>query len=124
MPRKVSRAASIDNVGILRVSQAGGIVKIRDVIQRQMLLNCVSSFATPYNSRASVPCGSRIDSALSRTRIIFLDDRKGRKGVMSSGFSTPAPITLESRLRKGAWEAGNSSQRMNQRLSPNHSLTR
>jgi hypothetical protein len=39
----VSRAASIDNGGISRVSQSGGMVEIREVMQRQMLLNRVSS---------------------------------------------------------------------------------
>ena len=77
-----------------------------------------------YIFRAPVPCGSRMDSALSRKMIISLEDRNGRKGVRSSGFSIPAPMTLESRLRKWTGEAGNWSQRMNLRSFPNRSLMR
>ena len=77
-----------------------------------------------YISRASVPWGSRMDSALSRNIIISLEDRNCRRGVRSSGFSIPAPMTLESRLRKWTGEAGNWSQRMNLRSSPNRSLMR
>jgi hypothetical protein len=65
-----------------------------------------------------------MDSALSRIMIISLDDRDGRRGFKSSGFSTPAPITLEIRLRRVASEAENWSQRMNRRLSPNRFLMR
>jgi len=37
------------------------------------------------------------------------EDRNGRKGVGSSGFSMPAPMTLEIWRRKRASEAGNFS---------------
>ena len=63
-------------------------------------------------------------SALSRNTIISLEERKGRSGVRSSGFSTPAPMALESRPRKWVREAGNWSQRINRRLSPKRSLMR
>jgi hypothetical protein len=65
-----------------------------------------------------------MDSALSRTMSISLEDRKCRRGVRSLRFSTPAPMTLESRRRKLVSEAVNVSQRMNLRLSPNRCLTR
>jgi len=65
---------------------------------------------------ASAPRGSSIDSALSRTMSIYLEDRNGRRVVGSSGFSTPAPVTLESRRRKRVSEGGNWSHRMNRRL--------
>ena len=55
----------------------------------------------------TVPCGSRIDSALSRNRIISFKDKNGRRGVRSSGFSMLAPTTLESRLRRWGRDAGN-----------------
>jgi hypothetical protein len=42
----VSRAASIVNVGMSRVSQSGGIVVMREVIQSQMLLNRLNSLTT------------------------------------------------------------------------------
>ena len=48
-----------------------------------------------------------MDSALSRIMSISLEERKGRRGVRSSGFSTSAPMTLESRARRWALEAGN-----------------
>jgi hypothetical protein len=35
-----------------------------------------------------------MDSALSRTMSISFEDRNGRRGVRSSGFSTPAPTDL------------------------------
>ena len=95
---------------------------MRDVMQRQMLLNRLNSSTTAYIPRAFAPRGSRMDSALSRQMIILLEDRKGRKGDRSSGFSTPAPMTWESRLRRWVCEAGNWSQRMNQRFSPNQCL--
>ena len=53
-----------------------------------------------------------------------LEDKNGRKGVRSSGFSTPAPVALESRQRKEVSETGNLSQRMNRRSSPNRRLMR
>ena len=96
----MSHADSIDNVGIVGRLQCRGTVEIREVMQRDMVLNRLSSSTTAYISRAPGPFGSRIDSALLSTRIISLEDRKGRRGVISSGFSTPAPMTLESRLRK------------------------
>jgi hypothetical protein len=65
-----------------------------------------------------------MDSALSRTKSISPDDRKRRRGVRSSGFSTPAPMTLESRARKLVSEAVNVSQRRNRRSSPNRCLMR
>jgi len=83
------------------------MVEIRDVMVRQMLLKRFSSSTTPYISRAPVPCGSRMDSALSRNRIMSVEDREGRKGVRPSGFSTPAPMTLESLARKWVYEEGN-----------------
>jgi hypothetical protein len=49
---------------------------------------------------------------------ISFEDRNGRKGARFSGFSTPVPMTLESRRRKWFRVAGNSSQRMNLRFSP------
>src|SRR5882757_4107982 len=67
--------------------------------------------------------GSSTDSALSRMISISLEDRNGRRGVRSSGFLTPAPMALESRLRKGARESENWSQRMKRRFSPNRCLT-
>ena len=97
---------------------------MRDVIQRHMVSSRLSSSTTAYISRASAPCGSRMDSALSRTMTISCEDRNGRSEVRSSGFSAPAPTTLERRLRRWAREAGNWSQRMNRRLSPNRSLMR
>ena len=89
-----------------------------------MLLNRVSSFTTVQISCAPDPWGSRMDSALSRAMTISFEDKYRRKGTRSSGFSMPAPMTLESRRRKFVREAGNSSQRMNQRLSPNRCLMR
>ena len=53
-----------------------------------------------------------MDSALSRTMIISLEDRNGRRDAKSSGFSISAPMTLDSRLSKWLHEAGNWSQRM------------
>ena len=75
-------------------------------------------------SLASVPFGSRTDSALSRNRIISLEDKKGRRGTRSLGLSTPAPMTSESLLRKWIRDVGNWSQRMNRRSSPNRCLMR
>ena len=75
-------------------------------------------------SWASFPCGSRMDSALSRTMNISSEDRNGRRGVKSSGFSIPAPMAFESRLRRLACEGGNLSQRMNRRFSLNRFLIR
>ena len=42
----VSRAASTDKAGMSRVSHAGGMVEMRDVMQWQMLLNRLSSSTT------------------------------------------------------------------------------
>ena len=70
------------------------------------------------NSRASYTGVSRIVSALS-TRIIccaVMNDRRGAKLVM---FFIPAPMTVESRLRKLTTEVGNLSQQMNLRWSTN-----
>ena len=120
----MSQAAPIDSVGMYRSLQPEGIVENRDVMQRQILLNWLSSLTTAWISRASTPCGSRMDSALSRTMSISLEDRDGRRGVRSSAFSTPAPMTSESRRRKCVREAGNSSQRINRRSLPNRSLMR
>jgi hypothetical protein len=55
---------------------------------------------------------------------ISLVDRKCRREVRPSGFSIPAPTTLESRRRKLVSEVANSSQRMNRRSSPNRCLMR
>src|ERR1700753_1522987 len=63
-----------------------------------------------------------MDSALSRTTKILLEERKGRKVTRFSGFSTPAPVTSESRARKWVCEAGNLSQRIKRRLPQNLSL--
>jgi hypothetical protein len=97
---------------------------IREVMQRQIVLNWLSSSTTAEIPRAPGPCGSRMDSALSRTMSIFVEDRNGRKGVRSLGFLTPAPMALERRLRRLAREAGNWSQRMNRRFFPNRCLIR
>ena len=43
---------------------------------------------------------SRMDSGLSRTMSISFEDRSGRRGVMSSGVSTPAPMVVERRRRE------------------------
>ena len=94
----VSRAASIDKVGTLRVSQSGGTAEIRGVMHRQMLSNWLSSSTTAHILSASVPLGSRIDSALSRTMRNSLEDRNERREARSSGFSIPAPMTLDNRL--------------------------
>ena len=120
----MSHADSIDNEGIAGRLQRGGTVEMREVIPRQMFLNRVNSSTTAYISWASGPAGSRIDSALSRNSIISFEDRNGRRGVRSSGFCTPAPVTLDNRLSRWAHEAGNLSQRMNRRLSPNRCLIR
>ena len=105
-------------------SKCGGTVVIREVMIRQMLLNRLKSCTVVYISRPSVPCGSRMDSALSRTKIISLEDRNGCKEAKSLGLSMPAPMASESRLRKLESDAGNRSQRMNRRLLPNRFLMR
>ena len=120
----MSHADSIDKVGMIGRLQCGGTVEMREVIPRQMFSNRVSSSTTLYSSWASGPAGSRIDSALSRNKIILVEDRNGRSGVRSSGFSIPAPMTLDNRLRRCVCEAGNWSQQMNRRLSPNLALVR
>ena len=97
---------------------------MREVMQRQMFPKRLSSSITVYRSRASKPSGSRMDSALSRTMNISLEDRKGRRAVKSSGFSTPAPMAFENLLSKLALPAGNRSQWMNRRLSLNRFLIR
>ena len=94
------------------------------MMARQILLNWLSTSTMAYICCALVPLASRIDPALSRTISISFEDKFRRKGVRSSGFSIPAPMALESRRRKWVWDAGNWSQRMNQRLSPNRSLMR
>ena len=93
-------------------------------MQRQMLLSSLSSSTAENISSEFGPFGSRMDSALSRTIKISLEDKNGRRWVRSSGFSMPAPMTLESRRRKCEREGGNWSQRMNRRLSPNRCLMR
>ena len=97
---------------------------MREVIKSEMFSKRVSSSTTAYMSWASVPWGSRMDSALSRTMGISLEDRNGRRGVKPSGFSTPAPMASDSRLRRLACAGGNLSQRMNRRLSLNRFLIR
>ena len=97
---------------------------MREVIPRQMLVRRLNSSTTAYIFWASVPNGSRMDSALSRTINISLEDRDDRRDARSSGFSMPAPITFESWRRKLAQEAGNLSQGMKRRLSPNRSFIR
>ena len=79
----------------------------RDVMQTHIVSSRHSSSTEVYISRAFVPCGSRIDSVLSRTMRISFDDRNGSKGVRLSGFSIPAPVTFESWLRKCGRVAGN-----------------
>ena len=96
----MSHADSTDNVEIIGRLQRGGTVEIREVIPRHIFLKRVSSSTTAYISWASGPAGSRMDSALSRNRIISFEDKNGRRGVRSSGFSTPAPMTLDNRLRR------------------------
>ena len=91
----LAAAASIVSVETTGRLQRGGMAVMREVIPRQMLLNRLSSSTTDYISLASVPCGSRIDSALSRNRIMSFEDRNGRKGVKSPGFLTPAPMTAD-----------------------------
>ena len=92
---------------------------MREVMQSEMFLKRLSSSTTVYRPWASVPRGSRIDSALSRTMNMSLEDRKGRRGAKSSGLSMPAPMAFESRLRRLACAGGNWSQRMNRRFSLN-----
>ena len=89
-----------------------------------MLLNWLSSSTAEYISLVSGPCGSSMDSALSRTMSISIEDRNGRRGARFSGFSMLAPTTSESRRRKCMSETGNWSQRMNRRLFPNRCLMR
>jgi len=60
----------------------------------------LNSSTMAYISRAPGPWGSRMNSGLSRGRIMFVEDRKGRSSARSSGFSTPAPTALESLARK------------------------
>ena len=55
---------------------------------------------------------------------ISFEDRDGRNGDKSSGFSVPAAITVENRRRKRVSDAGDLSQRMNGRSSPNRCLMR
>ena len=97
---------------------------MREVIKTEMFSKRVSSSTTVYMSWASVPWESRMDSALSRTMKISLEDRNGRRGVKSSGFSISAPMAFESRLSRLAFEGGNLSQRMNRRFSLNRFLMR
>ena len=80
---------------------------MREVIPRQMFSKWLNSSTKAYIAPESLPCGSRTDSALSRNRIISLEDKNGRKGVKSSGFLIPAPTACESRARKWTREAGN-----------------
>lgn len=75
-------------------------MEIREVIPRQILLKRLNCSTRVYIPLAWVPCGSRIDSALSRNKIISREDRYGRKADKSRGFSTSAPVALESRARK------------------------
>ena len=103
----MSHADSVDSVGMVGRLHCGGTVETREVIPRQMFSKWLNSSTTAYISPESVLCGSRIDSALSRNRIISLEDRNGRKGVRSSGLLMPAPTTCESRARKWTREAGN-----------------
>ena len=120
----MSHADSIDKVGMVGRLQCGGTVEMREVIPRQIFSKRVSSSTTAYISVESGPAGSRIDSALSKIKIILVEDRNGRRGAKSSGFSIPAPMTLDNRLRRCVCDAGNRSQRINLRLSPNWSLIR
>ena len=46
-----------------------------------------------------------MDSAFSRTTSISSEDRNGIRVVKSSGFSKPAPVTLESLLRRSGFVA-------------------
>ena len=65
-----------------------------------------------------------MESALSRTINISFKDRDDRREARSLGFSMLAPITSERWRRKPAQEAGNLSQRMKRRLSPNRCFIR
>ena len=92
----MSYAAPSDNVGMSSRSKSGGMVKIRDVMQRQMaelLRRCVYLL------------GARHTRVENRFRVAednenILGDRNGRKGVRSSRFSMPAPMALGIRWRK------------------------
>ena len=99
-------------------------MEIRDAMQRQIFLNSLSSSIEAYTSSEFGICGSRIDSALSRTIKMSFEDRNGRREARSSGFSVLEPMALESRRRKWVREEGNWSQRMNRRSLPNRCLTR
>ena len=66
--------------------QSGGIVEIREVVHRQILPNRPSSSTTTYISSALVPHGSSMDSALSRTINMSMEDRNGRKGADPRSF--------------------------------------
>ena len=100
MSQKVSHAASFGNAGISRRRQHRGTGKMREVIQTDMVLNRHSSSTAAKISSWFIPCGSRMDSALSRTMRISVEERKGRSGSISSGFWIPAPIALERWARK------------------------
>ena len=54
----------------------------------------------------SIPWGSRTDSAFPRTIKTSLGDRNERRTAESSGFSKPAQMTLDSRLRRFGTRGG------------------
>ena len=64
----MSQAGSIDNVGIIGRLQCGGTMEMREVMQRELFSNRVSSSTILDIPRASGPAESRIDidSALPR----------------------------------------------------------
>ena len=99
-PVEGTACSFIDNVGISKVSQPGGMVEMQKVIQRQMLSIRLSSSIAEYISLDSGPCGSSIDSALSRTINISFDDRNGRRGSRLSGLSMPEPMALDRRRQR------------------------
>ena len=99
--------ALFDSVGIAGCFQCGRTVEVREVVPRQMPLKRLNFSATVYISNASVPCGSRIGSALSRNSIISVEAWNGRRGVNSFRIFYPKPVALESQTEKWAHEAGN-----------------
>ena len=78
------------------VSQLGGMVEIRDVVQRQIFLNLLSSSIEANTFSEFEISGLRIDSALSRTISISFENRNSQREARSSGSLTLEPMTLES----------------------------
>ena len=61
--------ASIDSVGILRVSQSGGTVVIWDVMHRQMLLNWLSSSAKEEQTNGRRGAGRDQETVISQEEV-------------------------------------------------------